>query len=139
MPLLSIQIIELIDGIFVGCSKNHCIVDGTSYWHFFNSWSEIFQAEGNDISIAHPPIHKRWFPDGCSPIEPYNGIQPLQLQLLLEHVDECLGVHLIITLHHPNLSEREKQEEEEADVGEGVEDSHALRRENRVEKCLVSP
>jgi hypothetical protein len=74
-------------------------------------------------------------------LEPYNGIQPLQLQLLLEPVDEIvgLGVHLIITLHHPNLSEREKQEEEEADVGKGVEDSHALRRENRVEKCLVSP
>jgi hypothetical protein len=44
MPLLSIQITELIDGIFVGCSMNHCIVGGTSYWHFFNSWSEIFQA-----------------------------------------------------------------------------------------------
>jgi hypothetical protein len=68
MPLLSIQITELIDGIFVGCSINHCIVDGTSYWHFFNSWSEIFQAEGNDISLARPPIHKRWFPDGCGPI-----------------------------------------------------------------------
>jgi hypothetical protein len=41
-------------------------------------------------------------------LEPYNGIQPLQLQLLLEPVDEIvgLGVHLIITLHHPNLSER---------------------------------
>ncbi|XP_059454633.1 uncharacterized acetyltransferase At3g50280-like [Corylus avellana] len=68
MPLLSIQITELKDGIFVGCSMNHCIVDGTSYWHFFNSWSEIFQAEGNDISLARPPIHKRWFPDGCGPI-----------------------------------------------------------------------
>ena len=58
MPLLSIQITELKDGIFVGCSMNHSIVDGTSYWHFFNSWSEIFQAEGNYISLSHPPIHK---------------------------------------------------------------------------------
>jgi hypothetical protein len=68
MPLLSIQVTELADGIFIGCSINHCIADGTSYWHFFNSWSEIFQALGNDISIARPPIHKRWFPDGYGPI-----------------------------------------------------------------------
>jgi hypothetical protein len=68
MPLLSIQVTELEDGIFIGCSMNHCIADGTSYWHFFNSWSEIFQAQGNDISIARPPIHKRWFPDGYGPI-----------------------------------------------------------------------
>jgi hypothetical protein len=66
--LLSIQVTELEDGIFIGCSINHCIADGTSYWHFFNSWSEIFQALGNDISIARPPIHKRWFPDGYGPI-----------------------------------------------------------------------
>ncbi|KAK4599360.1 hypothetical protein RGQ29_009433 [Quercus rubra] len=59
---------ELKDGIFIGCSMNHCLGDGTSYWHFFNTWSEIFQAQGNNISITRPPIHRRWFPDGVSPI-----------------------------------------------------------------------
>ena len=68
MPLLSIQVTELKDGIFIGCSMNHCIGDGASYWHFFNTWPEIFQAQGNNISITRPPIHKRWFPDGVSPI-----------------------------------------------------------------------
>ncbi|KAE8100138.1 hypothetical protein FH972_018065 [Carpinus fangiana] len=81
MPLLSIQITELKDGIFVGCSMNHCIVDGTSYWHFLNSWSEIFQAEGNDISLSHPPIHKRWFPDGFGPI----------INLPFTHQDEIIS------------------------------------------------
>ncbi|KAG9149621.1 hypothetical protein Leryth_023245 [Lithospermum erythrorhizon] len=72
--LLSIQVNELIDGIFIGCSLNHMIGDGTSYWHFFNSWSEIFKANeiGKDVtthgSISRPPIHKRWFPEGYGPI-----------------------------------------------------------------------
>ncbi|KAJ7966595.1 HXXXD-type acyl-transferase family protein [Quillaja saponaria] len=67
MSLLSIQVTELVDGIFIGCSINHCIADGTSYWHFFNSWSEMFQSQGQ-ISISGRPIHKRWFPDGYGPI-----------------------------------------------------------------------
>ncbi|KAB1220185.1 hypothetical protein CJ030_MR3G017009 [Morella rubra] len=68
MPLLSIQVTELEDGIFLGCSMNHCIADGTSYWHFFNTWSEIFQAEGHNISVTRPPILDRWFPEGYGPI-----------------------------------------------------------------------
>ncbi|KAG6608462.1 putative acetyltransferase, partial [Cucurbita argyrosperma subsp. sororia] len=66
MPLLSIQVTELLDGVFIGCSFNHVIGDGTSYWNFFNMWSEIFQAPSNQIS--RPPVLKRWFPDGYGPI-----------------------------------------------------------------------
>lgn len=68
MPLLTIQVTELVDGIFIGCSINHMVVDGSSFWHFFNMWSEIFQAQGKNISISRPPIHNRWFPDGHGPI-----------------------------------------------------------------------
>ena len=72
MPLLSIQVTELLDGVFIACSFNHAIGDGTSYWNFFNMWSEIFQATSSDgdeiISISQPPILKRWFPDGIGPI-----------------------------------------------------------------------
>ncbi|CAM9002271.1 unnamed protein product [Rhodiola kirilowii] len=69
--LVSIQVTELLDGIFIGCSMNHCVADGTSYWHFFNMWSEIFQAKRNRLesaSISTPPVLERWFPDGCGPI-----------------------------------------------------------------------
>ncbi|KAI5354445.1 hypothetical protein L3X38_007340 [Prunus dulcis] len=45
MSLLTAQVTELVDGIFIGLSMNHCLADGTFYWHFFNSWSEIFQAQ----------------------------------------------------------------------------------------------
>nr|KYP42254.1 putative acetyltransferase At3g50280 family [Cajanus cajan] len=71
MPLLSIQVTELVDGVFIGCSMNHVIGDGTSYWNFFNTWSHIFQAQAQgdeyDVPILRQPIHNRWFPNDCSP------------------------------------------------------------------------
>ncbi|KAL5559065.1 hypothetical protein UlMin_035276 [Ulmus minor] len=66
--LLSIQVTELIDGVFIGCSMNHSLGDGTSFWNFFNMWSEIFQAQGSTTSISRPPVLKRWFPNGHGPI-----------------------------------------------------------------------
>lgn len=68
MSLLTVQVTELVDGIFIGCSANHTVVDGISYWHFFNMWSEVFKAKGKiNHSISRPPIHKRWIPDGNDP------------------------------------------------------------------------
>ncbi|KAJ0604068.1 putative quinate O-hydroxycinnamoyltransferase [Helianthus annuus] len=69
--LLSVQVTELIDGIFIGCSINHMVVDGASFWHFFNSWSEVFQSKRkNDLldPISRPPVIERWVPDGSGPI-----------------------------------------------------------------------
>ncbi|KAK8347709.1 hypothetical protein V6Z11_A06G035200 [Gossypium hirsutum] len=40
-PFLGVQVTELVDGIFIGITANHSVVDGTSFWHFFNSWSAI--------------------------------------------------------------------------------------------------
>ncbi|XP_020208929.1 uncharacterized acetyltransferase At3g50280 [Cajanus cajan] len=71
MSLLTIQVTELVDGVFIGCSMNHAVCDGAAYWNFFNTWSHIFQAQaqGNeyDVPILHQPIHNRWFPNDCSP------------------------------------------------------------------------
>ncbi|WCJ31249.1 HXXXD-type acyl-transferase family protein [Euphorbia peplus] len=47
-PLLGVQITELSDGIFIGCSMNHTVADGCTFWNFMNSWSEI--SRGNRIS-----------------------------------------------------------------------------------------
>ncbi|KAK2657511.1 hypothetical protein Ddye_010563 [Dipteronia dyeriana] len=57
-PLLAVQVTELVDGIFIGCTINHTALDGTSFWHFFNSWSEI--SRGLD-SLSKPPVLERWF------------------------------------------------------------------------------
>ncbi|RZC62766.1 hypothetical protein C5167_024516 [Papaver somniferum] len=64
-PLLSVQVTELNDGIFIGCSMNHAVCDGTSFWHFMNSWSEISRSSVGGKSsirtISRPPILERCF------------------------------------------------------------------------------
>ncbi|XP_047323061.1 uncharacterized acetyltransferase At3g50280-like [Impatiens glandulifera] len=40
-PLLLVQLTILADGIFIGCSVNHAVVDGTSFWNFFNTFAEV--------------------------------------------------------------------------------------------------
>ncbi|XP_023760417.1 uncharacterized acetyltransferase At3g50280 [Lactuca sativa] len=69
LPLLSIQVTELVDGIFIGGSINHMVADGTSFWHFMGAWSEIFKSkEQSRCSISRPPVLKRWILDGSDPI-----------------------------------------------------------------------
>ncbi|CDY40771.1 BnaAnng06340D [Brassica napus] len=56
------KVTELVDGVFVGLSMNHSIGDGVSFWHFFNSLSEIFSSQetiDNNIKLfclKNPPI-----------------------------------------------------------------------------------
>ncbi|KAK1392443.1 N-hydroxycinnamoyl/benzoyltransferase 6 [Heracleum sosnowskyi] len=85
MSLLTVQVAELRDGVFVGCSLNHCVADGTSYWHFFNTLSEVFMKDiGNGVSeISRPPNHERWFPDGYGPV----------FNLPFTHTDQFLSRH----------------------------------------------
>ncbi|KAI3864719.1 hypothetical protein MKW92_049345 [Papaver armeniacum] len=69
-PLLVVQVTELLDGIFVGCTFNHVLGDGTSYWNFFHAFAEIArnlrkaskQAGDQHIdgNISRLPITKRW-------------------------------------------------------------------------------
>ncbi|BBH07792.1 HXXXD-type acyl-transferase family protein [Prunus dulcis] len=62
-PLLAVQVTELVDGIFIGCTMNHCVVDGSSFWHFFNTWSEISRS-GSDENFQPPPVFDPQFLDG---------------------------------------------------------------------------
>lgn len=41
MPILAVQVTELADGVFVGCAVCHSVLDGTSFWNFFNSFAEL--------------------------------------------------------------------------------------------------
>ncbi|KAL1566309.1 hypothetical protein AAHA92_01937 [Salvia divinorum] len=52
-PLLAVQVTELVDGVFIALTANHVAVDGVSFWHFFNSWSEI--SRGSD-TISKTPV-----------------------------------------------------------------------------------
>ncbi|TKY63455.1 BAHD acyltransferase DCR [Spatholobus suberectus] len=40
-PLAAVQVTELADGVFVGCTVNHAVTDGTSFWHFFNTFAAV--------------------------------------------------------------------------------------------------
>ncbi|KAI3419460.1 uncharacterized protein J3R85_013145, partial [Psidium guajava] len=40
-PIVTVQVTELRDGVFIGCAVNHAVVDGTSFWNFFNTFAEI--------------------------------------------------------------------------------------------------
>lgn len=62
-PLLAVQVTELSDGLFVGCTINHAVGDGSAFWHFLNSWSEI--ARGLD-RISRPPSLQRWVPENIN-------------------------------------------------------------------------
>ncbi|KAK9096986.1 hypothetical protein Sjap_022483 [Stephania japonica] len=78
LPLVIVQVTELTDGIFIACSVNHAVADGTTYWNFINKWSEIsrthVELETNwnaqfVVSASDPAIiTKRWFIDNQGPI-----------------------------------------------------------------------
>ena len=59
LPLLGVQVTELVDGIFIGCTVNHSVADGASFWHFFNTWSEISRGSGEIITLS--PVFDRCF------------------------------------------------------------------------------
>lgn len=63
-PLLAVQVTELVDGVIIACTMNHCAVDGTSYWHFFNVWSEISLSGLERVSPHSRPVFGRECLDG---------------------------------------------------------------------------
>ncbi|CAO2205527.1 unnamed protein product [Urochloa humidicola] len=76
LPVLAAQVTELDDGIFVAMSLNHGVADGTTFWHLFNTWSEINRSSCEEISeeagyiikkvYSTPlPVVHRWFLDTC--------------------------------------------------------------------------
>lgn len=73
-PLLAAQVTELVDGIFIGCSINHAVVDGTSFWHFLNTWSEISPSGSDHAKV----VFGRQFLDGLIDLPvhiPFSQIQ----------------------------------------------------------------
>ncbi|CAL4936832.1 unnamed protein product [Urochloa decumbens] len=63
-PLLAAQVTELDDAVFVAASLNHAVGDGTTFWHFVNTWSDLSRT-GDATSERPPPVLERWFLDTC--------------------------------------------------------------------------
>ncbi|XP_028786364.1 uncharacterized acetyltransferase At3g50280-like [Neltuma alba] len=65
IPLLAVQVTELVDGIFMACSINHCLADVKPFWDFLNTWANISRHGLNHIeSNSKLASFKRWFPQG---------------------------------------------------------------------------
>ncbi|KAK9684913.1 hypothetical protein RND81_10G242100 [Saponaria officinalis] len=68
--LLSVQVTELVDGVFIGFTMNHCLGDGTSLWCFIKALSKIFmnQMTYNSNNNNNKPDFKAVFSDENGPI-----------------------------------------------------------------------
>lgn len=90
-PLLSIQVTELLNGVFIGFTVNHSVADGTSLWHFISTLSEVFaqlkdgdeynhvtsdQDSSMNIIFSRKPIYKPFFPEGYGPILKLPYLEP---------------------------------------------------------------
>lgn len=88
-PLASFQVTELGDGaVFIGCTINHAILDGTSFWNFFNGWAELCRGGAQATRLSHSPDFCRnffgeskavlKFPDGRGPEVTFSMNAPLR-------------------------------------------------------------
>ncbi|XP_015649827.1 uncharacterized acetyltransferase At3g50280 [Oryza sativa Japonica Group] len=100
LPVLSTQVTELSDGVFIAMSVNHVVGDGTNFWEFMNTWSEISRSSGGELGISpsaststSPPlVVKRWFLDNCTVPIPLPFAKLEQIIPRSEHqapVQEC--------------------------------------------------
>ncbi|KAL5230274.1 hypothetical protein ABZP36_029050 [Zizania latifolia] len=94
LPVLSVQVTELDDGVFIGMSMNHCVGDGTTFWEFMNAWSEINRVGvGNDLRdiSMRAPVLRRWFVE-TSPVPipmPFGKLQHVVQRFERPTVKEC--------------------------------------------------
>ncbi|KAK2378886.1 putative acetyltransferase [Trifolium repens] len=59
-PLAAVQVTELADGVFIGCTVNHSVTDGTSFWHFFNTFAAVTKGGGGGaVKITKSPDFTR--------------------------------------------------------------------------------
>lgn len=94
-PVLAAQVTELADGIFIAMSLNHGVADGATFWHLFNTWSEINRSGsggGEGCQISTPlPVLERWFLDTCPvPIPlPFGKLEDIVWRGVYPPVQEC--------------------------------------------------
>ncbi|XP_047064424.1 uncharacterized acetyltransferase At3g50280-like [Lolium rigidum] len=92
LPVLSAQVTELADGVFISMSMNHSAGDGTAFWEFFNSWSEINRGGIDLHEVRTPaPVHQRFFLD-TSPVPvrlPFSKLRDVVRRFERRPVEEC--------------------------------------------------
>ncbi|CAL4946532.1 unnamed protein product [Urochloa decumbens] len=72
-PLTSFQVTVLRDGaVFIGIVANHAVVDGTSFWHFFNTWAAICRGD----SPTPLDFRRNFFGDSTAVLRFHGGVGP---------------------------------------------------------------
>ncbi|KAF8775290.1 hypothetical protein HU200_004696 [Digitaria exilis] len=72
-PLTSFQVTVLGDGaVFIGIVANHAVVDGTSFWHFFNTWAAICRGEAPKLL----DFRRNFFGDSTAVLRFPGGVGP---------------------------------------------------------------
>ncbi|XP_028786383.1 uncharacterized acetyltransferase At3g50280-like [Neltuma alba] len=66
IPLLAGQVTDLVDGIFIARSMNHCLADVKPFWDFMNTWANISRNGLNSMASSTSKLasFQRWFPHG---------------------------------------------------------------------------
>ncbi|CAH2043185.1 unnamed protein product [Thlaspi arvense] len=62
--LIAFQVTELKDGVFIGYGCNHMVADGSSFWSFFKTWTEICSTGLLDRKKIPPLPLRGWFLGG---------------------------------------------------------------------------
>jgi hypothetical protein len=72
-PLTSFQVTVLGDGaVFIGIVANHAVVDGTSFWHFFNTWAAVCRGASPKL----PDFSRNFFGDSTAVLRFPGGAGP---------------------------------------------------------------
>jgi hypothetical protein len=73
------QVTKLRDGVVIGFTINHAVVDGTSLWHFINSMGGSLQRHGHNLSPAssQPVFRHKRLPHSSQPAPNPNDRQVL--------------------------------------------------------------
>lgn len=84
IPILAVQVTEFNDGVFIGCTVNHAVIDGTSLWNYFNTFAEMCRGVkkisrqpdfSRDSILVSPVVLK--LPEGGPKIT-FNSNEPLK-------------------------------------------------------------
>lgn len=72
-PLTSFQLTVLGDGaVFIGIVANHAVVDGTSFWHFFNTWTGLCRGAPPML----PDFRRNFFGESTAVLRFPGGVGP---------------------------------------------------------------
>jgi hypothetical protein len=72
-PLASFQLTVLGDGaVFIGVVANHAVVDGTSFWHFYNTWAGLCRGASPKL----PDFRRNFFGESTAVLRFPGGVGP---------------------------------------------------------------